>query len=165
MRRLTLFGLAAAVVIGFLASSLSAQERETRLVFVDSQAALLAHPSGATIQDLQQRAETEVNDLVASLTALDQRLAAGETLSAADNERYQALQTSLSAVQTRYRDEIAAAAEPAVAAVNAIIKQLAEENGYTVVMDRVEAANLRLVVYADDDLDITPVVIERLAAQ
>ena len=44
-------------------------------------------------------------------------------------------------------------------------EQLAEENGYTVVMDRVEAANLRLVVYADDDLDITPVVIERLAAQ
>jgi|SRR5690606_1766344 len=165
MRRLTLFGLVAAVVIGLLASSLGAQDRQTRVVFVDSQAALLSHPSGATIEDLQQRAEAEVNDLVASLTALDQRLAAGETLSAADNERYQALQTSLNAVQTRYRDEIAAAAAPAVTAVNGIIKQLAEENGYTVVMDRVEAANLRLVVYADEDLDITPMVIERLAAQ
>ena len=164
MRRLTLLGLVVAVAIGLLASSLTAQERQTRLVFVDSQAALLAHPSGATIQDLQQRAEAEVNDLVASLSALDQRLAAGETLSAADNERYQALQTSLQAVQTRYRDEIAAAAQPAVEAVNAIIKQLAEENGYTIVMDRVEAAELRLVVYADDDLDITPMVIERLAA-
>jgi len=52
-----------------------------------------------------------------------------------------------------------------VEAVNAVIKQLAEENGYTVVMDRVEAAELRLVVYADDDLDITPLVIERLGAQ
>lgn len=165
MRRLTLLGLAVAVVIGILASSLSAQDRQTRVVFVDSQAALLSHPSGATIQSLQQRAEAEVNELVASLSALDQRLAAGETLSAADNERYQALQTSLNAVQSRYRDEIAAAAEPAVTAVNAIIKQLSQENGYTIVMDKVEAANLRLVVYADDDLDITPMVIERLAGQ
>lgn len=165
MRRLTLLGLVVAVTIGLLASSLSAQDRQTRVVFVDSQAALLAHPSGAAIQQLQQQAETEVNELVASLTTLDQRLAAGETLSAADNERYQALQTSLTAVQARYRDEIAAAAAPAVTAVNAVIKQLAQENGYTIVMDRVEAADLRLVVYADDDLDITSMVIDRLKNQ
>src|SRR5690606_20899409 len=142
-----------------------AQSRPTSVVFVNSQAALLAHPAGASVTTLREQAQTEVNDLVASLGELEQRLAAGEELSAEDNERYQALQTSLSAVQGRFSEEIAAAAQPAVDAVNEIIAQLAEENGYTIVMDRVEAAEQRLVVYSDADLDITPMVIERLQAQ
>lgn len=165
MRRLTLLGLACAVLIALFATNLSAQRRPTSVVFVNSQAALLAHPAGASVTSLQEQAQAEVNDLVAGLTELEQRLAAGEELSAEDNERYQALQTSLSAVQSRYAEEIAAAAQPAVDAVNAIIAQLAEENGYTIVMDRVEAAEQRLVVYSDSDLDITPLVIERLEAQ
>lgn len=165
MRRLTIIGLASAVLIALFVTNLSAQNRPTSVVFVNSQAALLAHPSGANVTTLQEQAQTEVNDLVASISALEQRLAAGEQLSAEDNERYQALQTSLTAVQSRYQDEIAAAAQPAVDAVNSIIAQLAEENGYTIVMDRVEAAEQRLVVYSDADLDITPLVIERLQAQ
>src|SRR5690606_8778235 len=162
MRRLTLLGLASAVLIALFVTNLSAQSRPTSVVFVNSQAALLAHPAGANVSALQEQAQTEVNELVASLGALEQRLAAGDELSAEDNERYQALQTSLSAVQARYQEEIAAAAQPAVDAVNGIIAQLAQENGYTIVFDRVEAAEQRLVVYSDADLDITPMVIERL---
>lgn len=165
MRRLTLLGLAGAVLIALFVTNLSAQNRPTSVVFVNSQAALLAHPAGAAVTALQEQAQTEVNDLVASLGELEQRLAAGEELAPEENERYQALQTSLSAVQTRYAEEIAAAAQPAVDAVNAIIAELAQENGYTIVMDRVEAAEQRLVVYSDADLDITPMVIERLEAQ
>lgn len=165
MRRLTLLGLASAVLIALFVTNLSAQSRPTSVVFVNSQAALLAHPAGASVTALQEQAQTEVNELVASLGALEQRLAAGEELSAEENERYQALQTSLTAVQGRYQEEIAAAAQPAVDAVNSIIAELAQENGYTIVMDRVEAAEQRLVVYSDADLDITPMVIERLQAQ
>ena len=165
MRRLTLLGLASAVLIALFVTNLSAQSRPTSVVFVNSQAALLAHPAGDNVASLQEQAQTEVNELVASLGALEQRLAAGEELSAEDNERYQALQTSLSAVQARYQEEIAAAAQPAVDAVNGIIAQLAQENGYTIVFDRVEAAEQRLVVYSDADLDITPLVIERLETQ
>ncbi|SRR5690606_12740526 len=165
MRRLTLLGLASAVLIALFVSNLSAQSRPTSVVFVNSQAALLAHPAGANVEALREQAQTEVNGIVASLGELEQRLAAGEQLSPEENERYQALQTSLSAVQSRYAQEISAAAQPAVDAVNGIIAQLAEENGYTIVMDRVEAAEQRLVVYSDADLDITPLVIERLEAQ
>jgi len=165
MRRLTLFGLVAAVLVAFLVISPSAQERQTRVVFVDSQAALRAHPAGAAVEDLRAQAETEVADLAAGLTALEDKLAAGEQLTPEESERYQTLQTTIVAVQNRYRDEINAAAAPAVEAVNSAIRDLAAANGYTIVMDRVEAANLRLVVYADDDLDITPMVIERVQGQ
>ena len=51
-----------------------------------------------------------------------------------------------------------------MAAANAAITALAKENGYTIVMDRVEAANQRLVVYSDDDLDITQLAIDKLKA-
>ncbi len=165
MRRLTLFGLVAAVLVAFLVISPSAQDRQTRVVFVDSQAALRAHPAGAAVEDLRAQAETEVADLAAGLTALEDKLAAGEQLTPEESERYQTLQTTIVAVQNRYRDEINAAAAPAVEAVNSAIRDLAAANGYTIVMDRVEAANLRLVVYADDDLDITPMVIERVQGQ
>lgn len=165
MRRLTLFGLIAAVLVAVLAISPSAQERDTRVVFVDSQAALRAHPAGAAVEELRAQADTEVSDLVASLTALEEKIAAGQQLTPEEGERYQTLQTTIVAVQNRYRDEISAAAAPAVEAVNAAIRELAIANGYTIVMDRVEAANLRLVVYADDDLDITPLVIERIQAE
>ena len=49
--------------------------------------------------------------------------------------------------------------------MNGILATLAEENGYTIIMDADEARNLDLVVYADDDLDITQMVIDRLTAQ
>src|SRR5690606_36488957 len=114
MRRLTLFGLIAAVLVAVLAISPSAQERDTRVVFVDSQAALRAHPAGAAVEELRAQADTEVSDLVAGLTALEEKIAAGQQLTPEASERYQTLQTTIVAVQNRYRDEIAAAAAPAV---------------------------------------------------
>lgn len=165
MRRLTLLGLVGAVVVAFAASSLSAQSRPTKVVFVDSQAALMAHSSGAAVNALREQASAEINDLAASINALERRIVAGDQLSAEDAERYQTLQTSLSAIQNRYLAEIDAAAAPAVAAVNAIIIQLSQENGYTIVLDREAARESRLVVYSDGDLDITDLVLARLAGQ
>ncbi|NLG08247.1 MAG: OmpH family outer membrane protein [Deinococcales bacterium] len=164
MRRLTLLGIGAAFVVALLANNLTAQQRPTKVVYVDSQAAIRAHPSGAQIEALQQQAAAEVQELSQSLAALEQKAAAGEQLTADESDRYSALRSTLTAVQNRYLNEINAAAEPAVTAVNDIIAQLAQENGYTLVLDAVEAANLRLVVYADADLDITPLVIERVEA-
>ncbi len=164
MRRLTLLGIAAAAVIALFATNLTAQQRPTKVVYVDSQAAIRAHPSGDQIENLRQQAATEVQDLTNSLAELEQKAASGQQLSADETDRYRALQSTLAAVQNRYLNDINAAAEPAVTAVNEIIAQLAQENGYTLVLDAVEAANLRLVVYADADLDITPLVIERVEA-
>lgn len=165
MRRLTLLGLVGAVVIAFAASSLNAQSRPTKVVFIDSQTALMAHPSGAAVNALREQATAEINDLAASINALERRIVAGEQLSAEEVERYQTLQTSLNAVQNRYLDEIDTAAAPAVTAVNEIIAQLAQENGYTIVLDRETARESRLIVYSDGDLDITQLVLDRLQGQ
>jgi Skp family chaperone for outer membrane proteins len=166
MRRLTLLGIGAAVVmVALLAPNLNAQQRPTKVVYVDSQAAIRAHPSGSQIESLQQQAAAEVQDLTQKLAELEQKAAAGQQLTPDESDRYNALRSTLTAVQNRYLNDINAAAEPAVTTVNEIIAQLAQENGYTLVLDAVEAANLRLVVYADADLDITPLVIERVQAQ
>jgi outer membrane protein len=164
MRRLTLLGILAAVVIVVTSSSLSAQSRPTKLVFVDSQAVLRAHPAGQAVEALRAQAQTEVKGLTDSIAALEAKLGAGQTLTADESERYATLRTTLQAVQTRYLNDIEAAAAPAVEATNTAITALAKENGYTVVLDRVEAANQRIVVYADDDLDITQLVIDRVTA-
>lgn len=169
MRRLTLLGLtlvasAALVAASTFASSLSAQARPTKIVFVDSQAVLRAHPAGAAVEEIRTRAEAEIKELTDSISALEAKLSTGQTLTADESERYSTLRSTLSAVQTRYLNEINAAAAPAVEATNAAIAALAKDNGYTVVMDRVEAANQRLVVYADDDLDITQLAIDKVKA-
>ncbi|MFA5568437.1 MAG: OmpH family outer membrane protein [Trueperaceae bacterium] len=162
MRRLTLLGLAAAVVVALFASSLSAQSRQTKLVFVDAQAVLRAHPAGQAVEDLRAQAATEIKGLTDSISALENKLGSGQTLTPEESERYSTLRSTLQAVQARYLDEINKAAAPAVQATNEAIAELAKENGYTVVMDRVEAANQHLVVYADDDLDITQLVIDKV---
>ncbi len=169
MRRLTLIGLAVAAMAALLvantfASTLSAQARQTKVVFIDSQAVIRAHPSGAQVDEIRNRAEVEVKELTDSISALEAKVAAGQTLSPDESERYATLRSTLSAVQTRYLNEINEAAAPAVAAANAAIAELAKENGYTIVIDMVEAANQRLVVYSDDDLNITQLAIDRVKA-
>ncbi len=160
--RFTLLGIAAALAAVIFTSTLSAQERPTKVVYVDSQAALMAHPSGAAVESLRAQAEADVKELTDGLEALDAKAAAGQQLSPDEADRYRTLQTTLQAVQTRYINDINAAAAPAVADVNAVIADLAQTNGYTLVLDGAEARSLRLVVYADPDLDITPLVIEKL---
>lgn len=165
MKRLTVVGIALVLALAFAFTNLSAQSRQTKVVFVRAQAAILSHPSGERVQDLRQQAEAELGELLASIQELQGRVAAGQQLTAEENERYQALVTSAQAIEERYRQEIDAAAQPAVQAVNAILAQLAEENGYTVILDADKARELDLVVYADTDLDITQLVIDRLNAQ
>ena len=162
MRRLTLLGLLAAVLVALSVTHLGAQSRQTKLVFVDSQAVIRAHPAGEAVEALRAQAETEISDLRNSIGAIETKLGTGQTLTPEESERYATLRSALQAVQARYVNDINAAAEPAVKATNEAIAALAKENGYTVVMDRVEAANQRLVVYADDDLDITQLAIDRI---
>ncbi|HLV12424.1 MAG TPA: OmpH family outer membrane protein [Trueperaceae bacterium] len=165
MKRLTVIGIALVLALVLAFTNLSAQGRPTKVVFVRAQAAILAHPAGAQVEELRQQAQAEIGELLTSIQALESRIAAGEELSPEDNERYQALVTSANAVQERYRQEIDAAAQPAIQAVNGILAELAAENGYTLIMDADKARELDLVVYADDDLDVTQLVVDRLNAQ
>ncbi len=158
------FALLALVVLGVLALTLvrpTAQEQRSTIVFVDSQAAINAHPAGQAAGDLQAQAREEIGLISADIDALNRRALEGQELSSAERGRLQVLIATLEAVQERYQSDIATTAQPALDRVNAVIRELAMENNYTIVLDAVVASN-GLVVFAQDGLDITPLVLERI---
>ncbi|MCY4353966.1 MAG: OmpH family outer membrane protein [Truepera sp.] len=158
------FALLALVVLGVLALTLvrpTAQEQRSTIVFVDSQAAINAHPAGQAASDLQAQAREEIGLISADIDALNRRALEGQELSSAERGRLQVLIATLEAVQERYQSDIATTAQPALDRVNAVIRELAMENNYTIVLDAVVASN-GLVVFAQDGLDITPLVLERI---
>ena len=167
MRRLTLTLLSGVVALALasflLPTPVEAQDAPVRIVFVNSQIAIAAHPAGQAARELEAQARTEIDELRTVLDELNAKATGGQELSAAERESYQITLTTLNSVQQRYQADIAAAAEPAIVAVNEVIAQLAQENGYTLVLDRAEAQGL--VVYAPEELDITQLVIERIEAQ
>lgn len=165
MRRLTLLGIAVAIVVALSASNLTAQDRPSKVVYMNTQAAIHAHPAGDAIETLRAQANADIGDLVAGLQALDDKAAGGQELTPDDVDRYRTLQTTLMTLDARYKSEIEAAAAPAMAAVNEAIAALSAENGYTMVLDAQVAAESKLVVYADPSLDITQLVIDRVKAQ
>lgn len=165
MRRLTLLGTLAAVTIALFASTLSAQDKPSKVVYINAQAAIHAHPAGERIELLREQATADIEELLEGLTALEEKAGSGMELTADETDRYRTLQTTLIAVDARYKDEIAEAAGPAMQAVDAAIAELSAENGYTIVLDAQVAAELKLVVYADPSLDITDLVIQKVRAQ
>jgi outer membrane protein len=162
MKRLTLALLTVLAVALTLGVNLGAQDAPVRLAFVDSQALIAAHPAGQQANDLRELAATEIGDLRAQLDALQAKAQAEGGLSNEDGELFNLLVTTYESVQTRYQSDIAAAAQPAIEAVNAAIKAVADENGIAVVMDIAAAAESGLVVYAADGLDLTEAVSARL---
>jgi outer membrane protein len=162
MKRLIPLVLVAALAMVLLTSTLTAQPESNRLVFVDSQALIAAHPAGQEASELRIRAQTEVNEIREQLEGIQSRARAGQTLTNEETERFNILITTLESVQTRYQAEIAAAAGPAIEAVNAAIREISVEQGYGIVFDIGAAADSGLVVYAADGLDITDAVMVRL---
>lgn len=161
MRRLT-FPIVIATLLAFAAAAVAQEvdvSEDATIAFVDSQAAIAEHPSGAEADRLEQQATEEIGELRDQLRQLAQRRQAGETLTPEESEQYQALLTTLESVQQRYQADIQEAAQPAIEAVNAIIREVAEASGIDVVLD-ITSASDGLVVYARDGLDITPQVLE-----
>ena len=167
MKRLTLLLLVVAALIGVASLNLTAQETSTRIVFVNSQAAIAAHPAGAQASQVEEQARQELQEIQGSIEQLAARARAGEQLTPEEQEPYQTLLTTLQSVQQRYQAEFGAAAGPAIEAVNAAIADIAEENGYSIVLDALAAGpqGTNLVVYAQPGLDITDLVIERISQE
>lgn len=166
MKRLTLIGLAVVLLVALVAASPAVQSQPAHIAFVDSQAAINAHPAGKAAEQLKQQAQTEITGLRDKINALAQKQQAGQQLTPAESERYQTLVTTLNAVQTRYQSDIQNAAKPAVGAVNKAIIEVAQKDGFTIVLDSRAAGQTGggLVVYADQNLDITPQVIDQMKA-
>jgi outer membrane protein len=161
MKRLTLVLVAALAVAIPLGANLGAQDAPVRLAFVDSQALIAAHPAGQAANELRELASEEVGGLRNRLDGL-QAKARSEGLDNDETELFNVLLATLDSVQSRYAAEIGQAAQPAIDAVNAAIRTVAEENGIAVIMDIEAAAESGLVVFAADGLDLTEEVAARL---
>ncbi len=149
-----------------LASTLIAQESQTKIGFVDSQAVISAHPDGVKTDALKEQARQEIEAIQVEIkTLVDSTNGAQPT--ADQQSRFQLLQQTLADTRKRYEEEIVETVKPALAAVDEAIRTVAQENGYTIILDRGVAGpqQLNLVVYAEDGLDITDLVIERVRAE
>ena len=145
-------------------SNLVAQEEGTRIVYINSREAVDAHPEAARINELRAQFEAEISEVQAQLQPFIDRVSSGQELTTQERETATTLQQTLAATQQRWQQDLAAAAEPAVTAVQAAIETIAQENGYDIVLDGNVAgqAGINLIIYADDSLNITQQVIERI---
>lgn len=156
------FVLATLAVLAFAGTRLTAQEQPARVVFIDSQRLIAAHPAGQEAARLQEQAQQEINALRADIEPIVQKAQAGLEITPDERALYDTLVRSLEAVQQRWIEDIAAASQPALVAVDNAIREVATERGYTIVLDGRVAAETGLVVYAQDNLDITQQVLERI---
>ncbi|MFO8149408.1 MAG: OmpH family outer membrane protein [Trueperaceae bacterium] len=161
MKRLTLALVAAVAVALMLGANLGAQDAPTRIAFVDSQALIASHPAGQSANELRELAAEEIGGLRERLDGL-QTKARAEGLNNEEAELFDVLVATYDSVQARYASDIAEAAQPAIEAVNAAIRSVAEDNGVAVVMDIEAAAESGMIVYAADGLDLTEAVADLL---
>ena len=142
-------------------STFHAQTNYARVAFIDPAKALAAHPAGDSVAAIQQRQEAELNPILQQIQDLQAKAQSGQPLTPEETDTGDLLVRTLQDRQQRFAEEILAASEPAVNAVNNAIITLSQQYGYTLVMDgNIAGQNgLGLVVYAQEGLDITDQVI------
>lgn len=116
-----------------------------RLAFVDTQALIAAHPAQAEIASLGEALDAELQDLLGQRQALLQKQA-GAGLTAEEEELLQALNVTIETRRDAGLADIRAAAAPAEEAANQIIREIAQQEGFSLVLDIDRAAGL--VVFA-----------------
>ncbi len=136
-----------------LTASFALAQGASAIAFVDTQVLIAAHPAQAEIAALGADLDAELQELLAQRQALITKQAGG-ALSAEEEELLQALTVTIQTRQTTGLEQIRAAAAPAEDAANTIIREIAEQNGYDLVLDIGAASGL--VVYAAEGVpDIT----------
>ena len=153
-----------AAFLSLFALGAAQDQQPLSIAFVDAGAVLAAHPAGAQAQQLEEQARTELQEIQANVAPLLERLNAGEELSAEERSNLDLSQRTYQETQARYREEIQATIQPAEEAVDAIVAEIAEANGYTLILNRGVAQTSALVVYGPDVPDITQEVIDRISA-
>ena len=145
-----------------LSSVAFAQPKSTKLCFVQSQPILEAHSDGSKIVALKADAEKELKPILEQARALQ---AKAGSISAAERQQLDTLSKTIQATQRKWQDKIDKVLKPIEADIDKAIASTAKALGCNVVLDRLVARNSALVVYADDDLDITKDVIKTLGTK
>lgn len=169
MRRHT--SRALALILIALLGLASAQQTDPAapfgIAFVDTQALIAAHPAQDEIARLGEALDAELQELLGQRDALLQKQQA-QALTPEEEELLQALQVTIQTRRDSGLRDIRQAAGPAEAAANEIIREIASDEGFALVMD-IEAAS-GLVVYAAEGVpDLTAAAValmeERFPAQ
>ena len=130
------------------------------LAFVDTQALIRAHPADDEISRLGESLDAELQELVAQreqLVAKSQE----QGLNAEEQELLQALTVTIQTRRESGLADIREAAAPAEQAANDIIREIAREEGFAMVLDLEQASGL--VVFAAESVpDITQAAVERM---
>ncbi|ADI13210.1 OmpH family outer membrane protein [Truepera radiovictrix] len=158
--------VAAALLVALALAPFGMAQQPLSIAFIRTAEVLAAHPAGQQAAQLTERARAELEEIAATLQPLLARFNAGEQLTAEERDTLELSQRTYQETQARYQEEIQAAARPAEEAIDAIIRQIAEENGYTLVFNREVAAASQLIVYGAESVpDITEEVIARIRAE
>ena len=135
------------------------------IAFVQTSQVLAAHPAGKAAETLTQQARDELQQIATTLQPLVAKANGGQTLTPEEQNTLELSQRTYQETQQRYQQEIQTAAQPAEAEINAIITKVAEENGYTLVLNREVAGSSALVVYGAPSVpDITEEVVKEVQA-
>ena len=137
------------------------------IAFVQATRLLAAHPAGEEAANLTEQAQAELQQISQSVQPIIEKRNAGQQLTADEQDTLELSQRTYQETQQRYQQEIDAAAQPAEQAIDAIIQEVAQEQGYTLVMNFETARSSGLIVYADTAVvpDITQEVIDRINAE
>ncbi|MCX7849117.1 OmpH family outer membrane protein [Thermus sp.] len=158
------FSLAALLLaLGALLTPMLAQNKTvaTRVGFVDADALVQAHPDYKKVQDLQAQARKEIAPLEEKLKPLNQKIASGQA-TAKERQDYDALLKTYQDTVKKWQDRQNPVLKPILEEVDQAIAKVAKAQGFAVVMSRQVAAQSGLVVYADEDTDLTQAVIREL---
>lgn len=124
-----------------------------RVAFVDTQALIAAHPAQAEIERIGEALDAELQELLGQRQALLQKQA-GAGLTPEEEELLQALNVTIETRRDAGLGDIRSAAAPAEQAANEIIREIANQDGFALVLDLDQAAGL--VVFASSAVpDIT----------
>ncbi len=161
MKRLSL----AALLLAFsaLLTPMLAQNKNvaTRVGFVDADALVQAHPDYKKVQDLQAQARKELGPIEEKIKPLEAKIRSGQA-TAKERQDYENLVKTYQDTVKKWQERQNPALKPILEDVDKAIAKVAKAQGFSVVMSRQVAAQSGLVVYADDDTDLTEAVKKEL---
>jgi outer membrane protein len=146
-----------------LGGSLVAQNRPTpnRIGYVDAEKVVQAHKDFKKVQEIRNQAERELKPIRDQLQTLEAKLRAGNA-TAKEQQDYRVLAQSLQEAGKKWSDRANAALKPITEEIDQVIAQVAQQQGFAMILDKKVAATSGLVVYAAGELEITDAVIRAL---
>lgn len=149
--------VALVAAFGFGTLAPHAQTPAQKVGFVDVSKVIAAHPNDKAIKDLQAKADAELKPIADQINAID---AKGAAATAAEKQQRTVLVQTYQTKQKSYTDQAQPKIDAVEKAADVAISAVAKSNGYSIVMDRGVAQRSGLVVFAEDNTDLTDAAVK-----